>query len=1110
MFVVRVVVIKITLEMSNPLLNNYKLSLVYQRIFRSLTGGLSYIQNHHNLLLHTFVFFFSIITYFLPLSIALSIHVLIGSNDFIINLVGAAIHVFYQLVIKLIVYLYLNSSNRVYEMQELGMLHEDEYTMQGNVFWDTIHFLFAKETVNQSHLLLQLVIIIIDFGFLTGALVTLTPVITDNYYYYIFTWIPVCMCLWPLIGKKPVEANTFQAEDYYNLDILSRLFHYSILLCILYLNRTLNPNHQYLSQKFIIPVMIVMPILWFIGILPSFRITLDVILERFTTSVMGNTFTIQSQKTVVLFMLSLFQLGLCVIFCIYGTQSSVLLCGALFGCLNGSKLVSDLILGYRTTKSKQSYQLLHKSGQEIGITTYLIIRLGLIFSIILLYFDSSESINTSYYSEAGLIICIGVVKVTREIQQIYIPSNFPLIMNPISHIIADGFFSKLIGFIHQTFKLILPYLTFTFIFINYTSIIGRIITQVNQTSINSHFLLGLLDLLLMCRSFTICWNFLEESAVDCALVIGLRYVMINTLIKEQNVFSILSIYGTLQLGYQLYTVGVIKGILIRLFIKFSYWITSLGYFMLRKKERHPKWPLLFLPMIIISPITIVITSILDCPSLPFLGLPLLIPTFPRTKRFWNAMPQDYIVGKDSPLYMSLAPTLLQSISKAIKTGKLPPLYPGAVFLARFESRIVIIRGIESWLEGWTVTLTGTELEPTSCHALEGTVVDKVLDKTFNGSYRLFNRFLFHSLKPIGQVKAIAYSESHQITTGIFDSPNFGQKIPELFLKVLIFQFMHSLDMDSILLFRSIPVNRALVQQIQTFFPKRWFILVKEKSRYYRTKASRLPTADLDQTLACIFVSAYIIVMGIGHTQTTVQLTPTMIFDLYRGQLSFAVHPEPRLWYQDRQRIPFKCLCIEAFRQTIRYLYETSVLDEPTADMEELYRILQNGSANWLNTVKAEQQIPLDPTEPSKAIHRGLNNGISGVFQLWNKGAGDTIRVRILKKKPNSVINIGSLNSEAVQGIWANLSYELLFLTNDDDERFSIQAHPLLLRNLTIQISHPPFGYPLWIAPGQVTQLPSIFGTAKILDKKVSHIESEKSLITNRTYSGKVHPYGALE
>ncbi|KAJ3000562.1 Pecanex-like protein 4 [Globomyces sp. JEL0801] len=344
--------------------------------------------------------------------------------------------------------------------------------------------------------------------------------------------------------------------------------------------------------------------------------------------------------------------------------------------------------------------------------------------------------------------------------------------------------------------------------------------------------------------------------------------------------------------------------------------------------------------------------------------------------------------------MSLAPTLLQSISKSIKTGKLPPLYPGAVFLARFESRIVIIRGIES------------------C-------------------------------------------------------------------------------------FRSIPVNRALVQQIQTFFPKRWFILVKEKSRYYRTKASRLPTADLDQTLAC-------------HTQTTVQLTPTMIFDLYRGQLSFAVHPEPRLWYQDRQRIPFKCLCIEAFRQTIRYLYETSVLDEPTADMEELYRILQNGSANWLNTVKAEQQIPMDPTEPSKAIHRGLNNGISGVFQLWNKGAGDTIRVRILKKKPNSVINIGSLNSEAVQGIWANLSYELLFLTNDDDERFSIQAHPLLLRNLTIQISHPPFGYPLWIAPGQVTQLPSIFGTGKILDKKVSHIESEKSLITNRTYSGKVHPYGALE
>ena len=32
------------------------------------------------------------------------------------------------------------------------------------------------------------------------------------------------------------------------------------------------------------------------------------------------------------------------------------------------------------------------------------------------------------------------------------------------------------------------------------------------------------------------------------------------------------------------------------------------------------------------------------------------------------------------------------------------------------------------------------------------------------------------------------------------------------------------------------------------------------------------------------------------------------------------------------------------------------------------------------------------------------------------------------------------------------------MTNDDEERYSIQAHQYILRNLTIQSSDPPLGY----------------------------------------------------
>lgn len=60
-----------------------------------------------------------------------------------------------------------------------------------------------------------------------------------------------------------------------------------------------------------------------------------------------------------------------------------------------------------------------------------------------------------------------------------------------------------------------------------------------------------------------------------------------------------------------------------------------------------------------------------------------------------------------------------------------------------------------------------------------------------------------------------------------------------------------------------------------------------------------------------------------------------------------------------------------------------------------------------------------------------------------------------------LVQVGRLNGEGVRGQWANLSWELLYATNDDEERYSIQAHPFMLRNLTVQAADPPLGYPIY-------------------------------------------------
>ena len=62
------------------------------------------------------------------------------------------------------------------------------------------------------------------------------------------------------------------------------------------------------------------------------------------------------------------------------------------------------------------------------------------------------------------------------------------------------------------------------------------------------------------------------------------------------------------------------------------------------------------------------------------------------------------------------------------------------------------------------------------------------------------------------------------------------------------------------------------------------------------------------------------------------------------------------------------------------------------------------------------------------------------------------------------VSLGRLDSEMVRALWASLIGELLYLTNDDDERYSIQAHSTILRNLTIQAADPPLGYPIYSSP----------------------------------------------
>ena len=61
------------------------------------------------------------------------------------------------------------------------------------------------------------------------------------------------------------------------------------------------------------------------------------------------------------------------------------------------------------------------------------------------------------------------------------------------------------------------------------------------------------------------------------------------------------------------------------------------------------------------------------------------------------------------------------------------------------------------------------------------------------------------------------------------------------------------------------------------------------------------------------------------------------------------------------------------------------------------------------------------------------------------------------------VAIGSISKANVDGIWSSLALELNYMTNDDDERYSIQALPNHARNICIQAADPPLGYPVYMS-----------------------------------------------
>ncbi|XP_046503587.1 pecanex-like protein 4 isoform X1 [Equus quagga] len=237
-----------------------------------------------------------------------------------------------------------------------------------------------------------------------------------------------------------------------------------------------------------------------------------------------------------------------------------------------------------------------------------------------------------------------------------------------------------------------------------------------------------------------------------------------------------------------------------------------------------------------------------------------------------------------------------------------------------------------------------------------------------------------------------------------------------------------------------------MKEMSSLFPEDWYQFVLRQLECFHSEENVpnvLEEIAKDRVLKDFYVhvvlTCYFSLFGVDNMVPS----PGHILRVYSGVLPWSLALD---WLTEKPEL-FQ-IALKAFRYTLKLMIDKASLG-PIEDFKELTDCLEEYERDWyIGLVSDEKWKEAVLQEKPYLFSLGYDPNM-GVY---------TGRVLTLQEL---LIQVGKLNAEAVRGQWANLSWELLYATNDDEERYSIQAHPLLLRNLTVQAADPPLGYPIY-------------------------------------------------
>ena len=216
----------------------------------------------------------------------------------------------------------------------------------------------------------------------------------------------------------------------------------------------------------------------------------------------------------------------------------------------------------------------------------------------------------------------------------------------------------------------------------------------------------------------------------------------------------------------------------------------------KQRTRHHLLTLCFVICLLpLSCVFILLSSLFSCSVFPIFTLPLLSMVSPRPMFYWPQLIHKSFTSKakETVFYKQAQKSIVKAISVTLSTGSTVP-QPGDFMLLRFQDRTVMVHLLEKGYGYWTLSLQGLELQETSCHTVEATKMDDIINSGYTNSYRSlsywFNVYPLTTFKLVDINTGRIYSDAWNNLSGIIDQHRHLSKFSSNLYKIITWMILN--------------------------------------------------------------------------------------------------------------------------------------------------------------------------------------------------------------------------------------------------------------------------------------------------------------------------------